>query len=522
MEPERNIEKLLRALGKKRRHEAGDAFKLHPATRRLLQGEVARRRPKTADAEEDSAPTLWTLFRQRLAFVLSVVFILFISAALLLPSLSASKRKAQSIAAVNNLKEIGLATKTVAEANDGRLPATLDSLTNELASDKVLFDPATGKKFAYLGDGKNLNELQSNAVLAYSTEDKKGRAVLLADGSVTYARKDQFQDMLNRSQPQPLLAQSEEDSARQQIAEAPVPAATPPPVLVAKSEPQVTYPSAANGVVDEPVSRKPEVASAQETEKSLGVPIAGTKAATGLGGAATDTFASAATTPARDRSKLDLAAKTPTEISGSNRLLFGATQHFTQEGAITAQNLFKNTANKTKALPVLVNFEVQQNGNAISVVDADGSVYRGTFDTEIAVAQNQSGGENMNVAPGASSQTYNKDSGVAQKLQSALVNNAFRVSGLNQTLKQNVVFTGNLLELTTIATTPQSNTQSFSGGTAGSGGGGGGPVGQSKITSPNQNQDQSQVFLWSNARITGTAVINKTNLVEVNAVPLAP
>lgn len=41
-EPERPIEKLLRAAAKQRRDECGAPLALHPATRRLLQGEVAR------------------------------------------------------------------------------------------------------------------------------------------------------------------------------------------------------------------------------------------------------------------------------------------------------------------------------------------------------------------------------------------------------------------------------------------------------------------------------------------------
>ena len=41
-EPERPIEKLLHAAAQKRRDEAGAPFELHPATRRLLQGEVTR------------------------------------------------------------------------------------------------------------------------------------------------------------------------------------------------------------------------------------------------------------------------------------------------------------------------------------------------------------------------------------------------------------------------------------------------------------------------------------------------
>lgn len=41
-EPERKIEELLRAYAQKRREQAGNCFELHPATRRLLQAEVAR------------------------------------------------------------------------------------------------------------------------------------------------------------------------------------------------------------------------------------------------------------------------------------------------------------------------------------------------------------------------------------------------------------------------------------------------------------------------------------------------
>ena len=42
MEPERKIEKLLRAFGKKRREDAKEPFALHQANRRLLQGEVRK------------------------------------------------------------------------------------------------------------------------------------------------------------------------------------------------------------------------------------------------------------------------------------------------------------------------------------------------------------------------------------------------------------------------------------------------------------------------------------------------
>src|SRR5277367_1062159 len=120
MEPERKIEKLLRAYAKKRRADAGDPLKLHPATRRLLQGEVARRKSKPDD--EDASVTLWELFRQRWALLAGFAVVVFLGAALFLPALSASKKKAQSVNAMNNLKEIGVAAQMVADENHGRLP----------------------------------------------------------------------------------------------------------------------------------------------------------------------------------------------------------------------------------------------------------------------------------------------------------------------------------------------------------------------------------------------------------------
>jgi hypothetical protein len=43
-EPEKKIEHLLRAYGQKRREDAGAPLEMHPATRRMLQGEVARQK----------------------------------------------------------------------------------------------------------------------------------------------------------------------------------------------------------------------------------------------------------------------------------------------------------------------------------------------------------------------------------------------------------------------------------------------------------------------------------------------
>ena len=59
MNDDRPIEKLLRRYAKTRRDEAGAPLELHPATRRLLQGEVSRQFPKTGTEGKNSLVELF-------------------------------------------------------------------------------------------------------------------------------------------------------------------------------------------------------------------------------------------------------------------------------------------------------------------------------------------------------------------------------------------------------------------------------------------------------------------------------
>ena len=126
MEPERKIEKLLRAYARKRRAQAGDPLKLHPATRRLLQGEAARNAPKPG--EEDESVSLLELFRRQWAALLGFTLIIFFGAMLLLPSLSNMKFKEQQAATMSRLKQIGAAAQIAAVENNGK-PVSYTHLT---------------------------------------------------------------------------------------------------------------------------------------------------------------------------------------------------------------------------------------------------------------------------------------------------------------------------------------------------------------------------------------------------------
>jgi hypothetical protein len=158
-----------------------------------------------------------------------------------------------------------------------------------------------------------------------------------------------------------------------------------------------------------------------------------------------------------------------------------------------------------KTPPVLASFEVQQNGNALAVVDRDGSVYTGSIQPEIPAVQNQA----LAVAPSPSDKT--KDLGLAQNGQVAAQNNYFfRVTGQNRTSKQNIVFIGTVVPLTNTLAGAQQNQASNA------------LVGGALSSATNSQNSQSQVLLFSNVRITGTVTVAATNRIEINAMPVTP
>src|SRR5512134_2050762 len=74
-EPEKKIEELLKAYAKKRREDRGAPLEIHPATRKLLQTEVARLRVKPAPDSRSWFQSL-TQFWPRIGFAASIVIAL--------------------------------------------------------------------------------------------------------------------------------------------------------------------------------------------------------------------------------------------------------------------------------------------------------------------------------------------------------------------------------------------------------------------------------------------------------------
>jgi len=525
MEPERKIEKLLRAYAQKRRAEAGEPLNLHPANRRALQSEAARRSPAPGEHGKDNLLLLlFAAFRRRLVFVLPVIIIALL-AILYLPALNSAKHREQSLGAVSNLREIGMATRQFAEDNKDVLPATLNEVTNGLASEQALLDPATGKPFVYAGAGKKLDELQSNTVLAYSAGEEKSHAVLFADGRVETVTGERFAELTNQMPVEFALA---EKAGREQSAEIPTttapavattPAVAPPApdkAKLAQTKEQLneTDSGVAARSAGEPARRQPEIAKAgpATTQAPIGATSLGEiESTSSLNGSISGNLAAVANSGAVSQNQSFDRLVTQTN---STQLNFATSQNFVQAGVYSLQNNFKNDVSSAQATPVLQSFQVQQNGDAISVVDRDGSVYQGSAQPETAAVRNEPASGGTFAFRTVPAQAEGKPGQAAEDQQSANQNYFFRVAGMNRTLNQNVVFTGSFQANTG---TPQAAQISNSFGAFGGTGGGGGRAGTQQVQQAAANT--AHQYLLSNSRIVGTAVIANTNQIEINAVP---
>src|SRR5437588_5811213 len=99
-DPERPIEKVLRACARHRGESAGPPLELHPANRRLLQGEVVRRFGRPTGAER-SFLSVWLRLWPGLGWSLATLTALGLAAVLMLPS--STREQKPTVLAMNDV-----------------------------------------------------------------------------------------------------------------------------------------------------------------------------------------------------------------------------------------------------------------------------------------------------------------------------------------------------------------------------------------------------------------------------------
>jgi hypothetical protein len=158
-------------------------------------------------------------------------------------------------------------------------------------------------------------------------------------------------------------------------------------------------------------------------------------------------------------------------------------QQFSQQSAVQS---FRNNAQINHAANVLNTFQVQQEGNEIRVVDADGSTYTGR------IQQLPKGAELDSRIPSrhlVAKQTRTDAAQAAGETESGAPQSYFRATGYNVSLKKKLVFEGNY------AAPPAEL--------------------PAKATSNDRQRDES---IHNQARIVGTVRVNGEAPVEVDAI----
>ena len=182
-----------------------------------------------------------------------------------------------------------------------------------------------------------------------------------------------------------------------------------------------------------------------------------------------------------------IAAAAPVVAQPSSAGNMGATQQFSQQSAVQS---FRNNARVNGMPNVLNKFQVQQEGNEIRVLDADGSTYTGKIE------QVAKGGElDSRIAARrdlAKQMPRNAAKSVSEK-KSAIPQSYFHATGYNVSLQKTVVFDGNYA----------------------------GPPPQKPATAMFNDKERAEQS-GDRARIVGTVRVNGEAPVEVDAVAETP
>ena len=508
MEPERPIEKLLRAWARKRRDAAGPPLDLHPATRRVLQGEVARKFGKN-ERKSGSFSGLLAALWPRFALGLGVFAVLAAAAWLVLPGFNKPRSErslaknetaleAESVkrpAAAPVMEPASSPADMVRRADQPVREENSPAQVNKAMASRKSGQPQPAQRAALeehgqLGDRKNI---PATGGLAGVNRDGKDLSTA-AGGQLS---SDAFQPGHEAGTPRPGFAGGPASAARPGL-----PAGSPP--ASPESTPSMrTYGFSGNattaGAAVAPSTASPPASPGVATTKEgLGQDglLKKTQQDTDKSRLAYKSLDAAAAPSATRQPQVFYADETKKESKA-------AVQRFVQvETGVKAKAAVLDKVSPAKT--VLASFELQQVGSEVRIVDGDGSVYTGFADVAGNATRLRStnaeaparGAAGLRTAGGnAEPRTLSLSDAEGQTGQ----NYSFRVTGTNRTLNQSIVFTGHLTPVTVI--------NGITNGLRLSGGAG-------KLQAETQQASQPA----ATSRISGKAVVGDRNEVEVNAV----
>lgn len=412
-EPQREIEKQLREHAEKRRATAGDQLELHPATRQMLQGEVARTYGTTPPVAEKTAAKPWWSYWPVALFGSCCV--------LLLAVMVNSRKEEAEFAKADSVNDrmLALAPTSVQPAASAvpaaTPPAAAPTVALEISPTVHNPEPVTLSASKANADRFNLDVRQAPGEPMLAEKPKTME-------SVKEANRDAY---LSANSPPPA-------PTRPQTASAPAAAATTSPMLSGR---------AMGGSQPEPMAKSKVMA------EKLAEPAVVTNSLTVSGLANADEAGmkkQAAVTVVQsnslrmDTSSVYFAATLTDSTTEKN------SQTFTQT---PARSMMRRNYQSPPIPAVLESFQVQQTGDEVKIIDGDGSVYIGSMlppeteneslaDRDKDTTRSRS---ELQVRGGSLPAQSQAIGGFTQQSQPS---RAFRATGMNRTLNQQIVIDG--------------------------------------------------------------------------------
>lgn len=429
------MDDLLKTYAKKRRDEAGAPLDLHLATRKLLQGEVAKLRSASIQKPRPWFSS-WLVYWPQLGAAASVLLILGVGYRVLLQEQESpivaeqlAKRQAPDAEAesLDRLNRPMLAADSPAKAEKNQDKSGAFRSVYDAESKLSLSEARESKDAAAKGGEATLRQLDK--AKENLTQPTGGRADLAEFNQSTTLGADKKSVFLTRNE-----QAIERDALLKQVA----PTAPAAPLPSQPRDLALTPTPRRMQVVDSDAQPSPVTRAKSDATAVKLLDESSTRTPAGAGGPAQNI--------PQEKAFYALAGATNSRGAAASERQRFLRARLAVDGLAGG---FQENANQG----VLVSFEMQLNGAQLRAIDADGSIYEGRFDQPVEVMEEKltaiaAPALQPNPTP-ASRPSIGQTGNAVEAAKPGQAGVRFRVSGTNQTLKRLVVFEGLLNSVTT-------------------------------------------------------------------------
>jgi len=487
-EPERPIEKILRDSARERREQARDSWELHPANRRLLQKEVARKFQKGQKADKRGMLN-WISLYWRVTTLAGVAVLALLLGAVWLVA-----------------PQHGTGNNATLLARNEQPP--VPALNDKLSSREQ--EAVDEKERSQSSDARKVTKKEEAPTLTRRDSPEKDLALDSAQALQKAKPAEIWRQPGADRGIAPALAAADSGS--------PAPAASADSFrqrygLSGGAQPQAAQSSAAAPVASPLRSARPQQIAPPEPQVFSATVGQSTPAALSTSPASTST--------ASVSGAIEIKVVQYGYFAG-RQMLGRQTEESSRANRIApsgSSNKNADVAERVAPAPVLAYFHIEQAGPELRVIDSDGSIYSGSLQAAAAAPPGlSSGAEELSTASRAFSGAKQQDnlarSAAPKRAQTytEAAGYSFQVVGTNRTSRQRVAFSGTITGLSNTVSSVQLRNEPLTVLDAE----------QTRVAAKSSTTQLSETLSAPDAHVSGKAIIGPDQQVNIEATAAAP